>query len=408
VRKRVARVARQDWSSLLSSFARVVDAALWFVARQRHRRFDGAIPLISRFKEHEVLPVATRCSPLDAHLERFLATTREEEYLLSTTTTAVLEPRYGFVFLSPTRVLFESLNPKNSRWNTARASATSLLKADRNRRGLRVLNVPSVLSLRDFNEDNLWHFVNDVFPKVLLAEEAGVPSHVPAVIGHRLANLKFFPAVEAAICRHRPVLVQDEETFIRADTIYCGVSLNNDITRIDSFLDAFHDIDPSQSVMPDDAPASSQRADAVFVTRSARRPRRVTNIAEIHHICEDVGLEVVDFDDLSFGEAEAVMRRSQTIVGLHGAGLTNVMFRRGLPTRIGEVVMEDHVGAEYFMLARHWGFTYRGMLGQRVANFDGKPAYFVDPSEFEAMVRTILEAEPTSNETVITRRSYDS
>jgi hypothetical protein len=388
----------------MSGVARGVDAALWTLARKRHRPFDGATALISRFKQHAVLPVDTGCAVLDEHFERFLAGSREQEYLVATSSSAVLEPRYGFVFLSPGRVLFESLNRKDSRWPTARASTTSLLKASKNRGDVRTIHLPSVLSLRDFNEYNFWHFVNDIFPKLLLAEEAGIRSDVPAVVGRRFARMKFFPAIEPTIRKYRPIVVQDEKTFIRADKIYCGVSLNNDIGEIDSFLDVLDDVDATRAAdLAGDTGAKPRASHAVFVTRSARRPRPVVNIAEIHEVCEDFGLEVIDFDDVSFTEAQAIMRRSDTIVGLHGAGLTNAMFRRGLPTRMGEVIMEDHVAPEYFMLARHWGFAYRGMLGQRVESDDGWRIYRVDPAAFAGFVRSILGAEPTCAETTADR-----
>ena len=83
------------------------------------------------------------------------------------------------------------------------------------------------------------------------------------------------------------------------------------------------------------------------------------------------------------------LHRSSTIAGFHGAGLTNLMFRRGQRTRVGEIVMEHHIAPEYYVLSRHFGFGYQAMLGTLV---DGgsEPRCRVDPQRLDEFLAALL------------------
>jgi hypothetical protein len=381
--------------SRLSLVTRAADTALWSVPRLRHRPFDGADLVLSRVRTYPSIVPDTGNDVVDDQFRSHVGSYKELEYLLRTRQPAVVEPRYGFAFLSPLRVLFESLNPKCQRWPTARSSITALLQATHHRASGRLVELPVALSLRDFNENNFWHFFNDVYPKLILAEESRIPSNVPAIVGRRLAELPFFQETCSSIARYRPVIVQDDRTFIRVGQLYCGVTRNNDFAYFDRFLDDYENQMYGDSV--NDRSARASGSAALFITRRSNRSRLVVNLNEIHGICKAMGVEVVDFECLDLVGARSRIRSAQTIIGLHGAGLTNAMFRRGLPTRMGEVLMDDHVAPEYFLLAHHWGFDYQAMLGERAGtDHRGLPSYRVEPEAFGAFVQRVRAAEPSA------------
>jgi hypothetical protein len=379
----------------LSLLARAADTVLWRVPRLRYRPFDSADFTVSRRRSYPSMVMETGNDVVNEHFRNDVGSYTELEYLVRTTNSAIVDPRYGFAFLSPLRVLFESLNPKCKRWPTARSSITSLLRATHHPTN-RLVELPVALSLRDFNETNFWHFFNDVFPKLILAEEAGIPSDVPAIVGHRLADCPFFREVYTSIARFRPLIVQDETTFIRAGQLYCGVTRNNDIAYFDRFLDVYErEVHHDELRTPREQVGSSV---GIFITRGSNRNRLVLNLDEIHDVCDAFGIEVVDFDRVDLHSARSRILTAETIIGLHGAGLTNAMFRRGLPTRFGEVLMADFIVPEYFLLARHWGFAYQAMLAQRAGtDHRGLPSYWVDPAAFGTFLRQLRAVEPSSS-----------
>jgi hypothetical protein len=65
----------------------------------------------------------------------------------------------------------------------------------------------------------------------------------------------------------------------------------------------------------------------VYATRrGAANPRVPRNNTVVEHWFRANGFEVVDFGALSFAEQVQVARETETIVGIHGANLTNIMF----------------------------------------------------------------------------------
>jgi glycosyltransferase involved in cell wall biosynthesis len=368
---------------------KALDVALWQIPRSRHKRFDRSELLVSRERRYEGFDSDCGDPELDAEFTLRRKRYRELEYVLRAEHVTV-EPRYGFAFLSPLRVLFESLNPKCVRWSTARASVTALMRARLGDRHFEQMPLPSVVSLRDFNETNYWHFFNDLFPKLLMAQEVGIPDDVPALVSRRLTETPFYELVSPIMSTYRPIVVQEANAYVRADEFFWSATLNNDIRPFDVFLD---DLDIQDAPAIDEV---SGRDRIAFITRSPDRVRRVTNIDEIHEICTSLGMEVLDFDDIRATSVPGLMKTFETVVGLHGAGLTNVMFRRGLPTRLGELIMEDWRDSAYSQVAHHFGYQYRALQVRRDVDAPkGEDVYRVDPERFRLFVHQLLSLPPT-------------
>jgi hypothetical protein len=366
-----------------------VDVVLWKIPRWRQKPFDRSELVSSRFRKHDQVDSSCGDPELDAAFAERRADSGEREYTVRAEHVTI-EPRYGLVFLTPLRVLFESLNPKCARWPTARASITALVRARLGDRRLRRLRLASVVSLRDFNETNYWHFFNDVFPKLLVARDLGIPDDVPALVSARLTRAPFYELVAPVLSTFRPIVVQDEDTYVDVDEFFWSATLNYDIQPFDTFLDVLGPV----GELPEGNESKAGRV--AFITRSPRRARPITNLDEIHAICTSFGIEILDFDAIPPTSAPALMQSFETVIGLHGAGLTNVMFRRGAPTRMAEIVMDDWTDYAYAQLAHHFGFQYRAMLARQDPDARaGTRAFRVDPERFRVFVDDLLALPPT-------------
>ena len=72
---------------------------------------------------------------------------------------------------------------------------------------------------------------------------------------------------------------------------------------------------------------SSSPTRKVWVSRSkARRP--VKNYIEIKNFLIDKGFEIVNLEDLSSEEKIKLMSETKILAGLHGSGLTNVIYEQ--------------------------------------------------------------------------------
>jgi hypothetical protein len=64
----------------------------------------------------------------------------------------------------------------------------------------------------------------------------------------------------------------------------------------------------------------------IYVSRSRASKRKVLNEYEVTEYLATVGFRVVYFEDHSFSEQVSIMHHTQYVVGLHGAGLANILF----------------------------------------------------------------------------------
>lgn len=98
----------------------------------------------------------------------------------------------------------------------------------------------------------------------------------------------------------------------------------------------------------------------VYVSRAKARQRKVINEQEITSMLAKKGFSIVSFEDCDFKEQVVLMRDLEILLGIHGAGLTNMLFMRP-----GSVVVElqknpelDEPSVLYRDLAEALGLSY--------------------------------------------------
>lgn len=113
----------------------------------------------------------------------------------------------------------------------------------------------------------------------------------------------------------------------------------------------------------------------LYVSRSRASHRRVSNEDEVLATLDSLGFECVLTEDMTLEEQISLFSQAQFIVGLHGAGLTNVLFapRRA---RVLEFMspLPGYVNACYYSLASAVGQRYMYLLGSHPTAPQGAPA----------------------------------
>ena len=66
----------------------------------------------------------------------------------------------------------------------------------------------------------------------------------------------------------------------------------------------------------------------LYISRARARRRKIQNEDELISVLTEQGFKVVYWEDYSFFEQVALARQASVLIGLHGAGLTNVHFMR--------------------------------------------------------------------------------
>lgn len=102
----------------------------------------------------------------------------------------------------------------------------------------------------------------------------------------------------------------------------------------------------------------------IYVKRNNARFRAVLNSAEVEQVATEYGFDIIDFDRYPLEEQTQLVSQADVLMGMHGAGLTNLLY---MPT--GSTVIEfryqgPHHNHCYWHLASAAGIGYTAVFGE--------------------------------------------
>jgi len=115
-------------------------------------------------------------------------------------------------------------------------------------------------------------------------------------------------------------------------------------------------IDSVISAVPDDAKFSNFKK--IFISRSDASYRRASNEKELENFFTDLGFKVVVLANLSPTEQVQIFKNTTHIAGIHGAGLTNLVFSKNTNVKVFEIFPPSFGSLAYFMAANAKEFQY--------------------------------------------------
>lgn len=218
-----------------------------------------------------------------------------------------------------------------------------------------------VISLHSRFDTNYFHFINNVLTKLPFLDRLGLAPEVPVVVPQRLAKTPFFQGALARGAINRPMIVQGEREFITAETVYTVKPHDPDRELLEDVCDWLG---------VDADPAAGER---IFISRGpgAASQRLFRNQAELDAILTRFSIRKIDPQALSFDEQIRLFSRSRLVVGPHGAGLTNIVWRRAAPLTLIELINPVVLSSHYFMYARFWDHDYY-CLGDHAPHGEGR------------------------------------
>lgn len=105
---------------------------------------------------------------------------------------------------------------------------------------------------------------------------------------------------------------------------------------------------------------ASGRAERIYVSRRDATSRRATNEDEVADFLKTRGFRIVALSGMTVADQARLFANAETIVSIHGAGLTNVLFCRPGATLL-EIFPHRWTPLCYFKLAEVRGMKYRYM-----------------------------------------------
>jgi capsular polysaccharide biosynthesis protein len=236
-----------------------------------------------------------------------------------------------------------------------------------------------VISVRHWWEWNYYHFMLDVLGKLQLLDQAGLPHDIPLVVGRYALDLPWVQQIlSIGTLADRPWIIQEDE-FIRAEKVYYCQTREPYRVRIDHVLRNM-DLPPAD-------PGARKR---IFLNRKGST-RRLMNEAEVRAILESHGFEEVFAEDYSVQEQIDLFSGVRYLVALHGAGLTNIIYRRGVPLSLLELYPDDWQSWDFAAICSSYGYGWRGIGGPSQSSRDPVHADFlIAPDQLERELARML------------------
>lgn len=140
---------------------------------------------------------------------------------------------------------------------------------------------------------------------------------------------------------------------------------------------------------------SAMRSYRLFILRKKSITRQIVNELEIVELVKEYGFDVIDFEELTWKEQVQMMSSCSILIGLHGAGLANMLFMHK-----GTIVIElrrrdDFHNNCYFSLASALQLNYLYQLcevnNENIVTQEND--FFVNKVLLEENIKTALKIE---------------
>lgn len=109
---------------------------------------------------------------------------------------------------------------------------------------------------------------------------------------------------------------------------------------------------------------TGQSASRIYVDRSGGNTRMIENVSEFRELLQEYQFESVFLEDLEFEEQVHLFRHADVVLGVHGAGLTNMVFNRKPNSQLLEILPPLCATGDYWKLASAYGFHYDAFIAR--------------------------------------------
>lgn len=306
------------------------------------------------------------------------------EYVYHVRGPVQIEPRWGYASWPPFSVIDESVQYSEMTRSVSTAAYFSGLPAlvDLFRRGggVPVRKERFVVSLRFPFEPNYFHFLCDVLPRLTLALESGIPDDAVLLLDPGLRDSKWASEfLKRPSIGHLRVVYQGDY-FVEAEEalfIQTSASFPGRGEATNKLLNSHQ---------------SDRYGDRrIFISRRSSDGRGINNMSDIAPILERFGVESIEMTDLTVSEQMETLRNCRLVVGIHGAGLANIVFRAGMPLTVIELFQPHSTPLYFYSLSMSLGYRYAYVVGDASHGEGSKASFSIDPGALSDRIEQEVE-----------------
>ncbi|PZX57796.1 uncharacterized protein DUF563 [Algoriphagus ratkowskyi] len=215
---------------------------------------------------------------------------------------------------------------------------------------------------------NYYHFFIDTLNQLFLLDKHKVPKHIPIIVPFFFPYIKFVQQfLDLSDFIDRKIIIQNPGEFyhIKNLTVCKDTFVSDGIFSVINSIDYLRKCEKNQKLL---------------IVRPITHGRAILNLEDIKRIAINHGFLLVDPSNMSLKEQIELFSGASEIIGIHGAGLTNIIFRSGHSLKLLEIFPStDLTPWHYKNLSRKLNFNYDFIIGegrQTNNNFNLSPTLF--------------------------------
>lgn len=247
--------------------------------------------------------------------------------------------------------------------------------------------IEAAVWITDRRSREYFHWLTDALPRLIIAKDF-VASHTLILpqeyekFPYITMSLKFF-SVPVKYCAPATKL-HVGELVLPSHTAESGNYNKVVINQLrDLFLSKFSESKPSRRI---------------YISRKKAKKRKVANEDEVAALLKSFNFEIHYFEDYSFDQQVAICSESISLIGLHGAGLTNILFMRP-GTQMLELRNENDCENNcYFSMASDLSIDYYYQLSKGDQNDTHTVNVNVDLNELQKNIESMLMQSASTTE----------
>jgi hypothetical protein len=339
----------------------------------------------SRFKpflEHE--PFASKADLGPFEWQRDL---QDHERFGYTNGPAYVDPQTGLIVEEPARLLRYG---KIDIHSVLPPSFPAFCKA--RLRQAEIRDVGEVIKLRDSAEVNYYHFMIDIIGGSLrLADELGLFPGLPILMGRRVFEERRYcrDVIRLMEISEEQIIFQDNRPgsawWARSERLCFADPPRRSLENLRYLWRALR--------VPDSDTASKRR---IFLIREPKYGRGIKNLDQVVEVANRFGFEIFGTADMSIEQQRDVFSEARYVIGVHGAGLTNLFFRKNAACSLLEIFPPsvNHPRSHFYFMAEVLGFHYDLLLGPGGGNrapLDYKGNFDIDIANLTSAIRRMLD-----------------
>jgi capsular polysaccharide biosynthesis protein len=224
--------------------------------------------------------------------------------------------------------------------------------------GRPTIRADCAILLRDFWDQNYWHLLHDLLPRLAMAEALDLDPTIPVVVSEAMIKAHGERLSGTPFLKGRTVIIQPRGHTLRCKELF--------LLRPGEF--ATHWAREVAARIPAE-PSVTVGSRYIYCRREPEHSdgRTAENYQEVEEIFRSAGFMPISPASMTIGQQKAVFEQAEIVAGINGAAFANALFRSGRPLRIGALISSNWMSSIIPTMAKVFGFRYAGFVVQATA-----------------------------------------